>query len=215
MLSTDGANTVKTNSQQSISPFQLANSVANKNNDEEEKKETPGQQRSGKSVKNAKDQLIKDYHTLRDQMREFDSIGRMDLKRMKQCLSFSERYLEELINCSLTIKDKEGKIMKIVAHNKKLTDEIDTYIQTESNGLIPARGGRLSLHSINDTPNNHRNKMQKPQRSQLALRSQQSSCEACRDLVPILEQQLAEKDLEIDRLLDQIAQLKSSNQAAN
>ena len=39
------------------------------------------------------------------------------LVKMTQYLSFSEKYLEQLINASITIKDKEGKIMKIITYN--------------------------------------------------------------------------------------------------
>ena len=37
--------------------------------------------------------------------------------KMTQYLTFSEKYLERLINASITIKDKEGKIMKIITYN--------------------------------------------------------------------------------------------------
>ena len=50
-------------------------------------------------------------------MREFESSESMDVERMKACLAFGEQYLEQLINSNLTIKDKEDKIMKIMAHN--------------------------------------------------------------------------------------------------
>ena len=43
--------------------------------------------------------------------------GTVELSKLKDNLSFSERYLEQLINSKITIKDKEDKIMKIIAHN--------------------------------------------------------------------------------------------------
>lgn len=47
------------------------------------------------------------------------------LPKLKEYLKFSEQYLERLINSKVVIKDKEGKIMKIIGYNQRLSDEIE------------------------------------------------------------------------------------------
>ena len=47
------------------------------------------------------------------------------MPKLKEYLKFSEQYLERLINSKVVIKDKEGKIMKIIAYNQRLYDEIE------------------------------------------------------------------------------------------
>ena len=69
---------------------------------------------------------------------------------MKQYLGFGERYLEQLIGSRVSIKDKEDKIMKILAYNQKLANEIENLrprmlSDMSSRKLI----GRVSMHNIN------------------------------------------------------------------
>ena len=44
--------------------------------------------------------------------------------RLREYLAFSERYLEKLINSNVAIKDKEGKVRKIIAFNQELQDTL-------------------------------------------------------------------------------------------
>lgn len=110
------------------------------------------------------------------------------------------------MNSKMTIKDKEGKIMKIIAHNQKLQEVIDVSLVDSNSGLLQTNQlGRLSLHNINQTSTNHHARMQ----------ITQSTCSNCQDLVPILRIQLQEKDQEILRLRDQVAKLQSRCQQLN
>ena len=77
----------------------------------------------------------------------------------------------------MAIKDKEGKVMKILAYNQNLTSDIESLRPTMLNEMSNRKSiGRLSMHNINlalqeDTNSSHK----KPR------------CHICMDVVPDLQ----------------------------
>ena len=73
-----------------------------------------------------------------------------ELEKMQRYLEFSEKYLSQLINSRVAIKDKEGKILKISAYNERLENEIESLRPRMLSEMSTRKGiGRISMHNIN------------------------------------------------------------------
>ena len=95
--------------------------------------------------------LIKSYHTLREQMTHAEqslftletSEKLVHIPTLKKYLAFSERYLEKLVCTQVAVKKKQDKVIKIMNYNQQLQDSIEDCL-----GPQPAYSGRLSLTNI-------------------------------------------------------------------